>query len=168
MISIILIVFIILIVMSRRLDIDLDINVTEDFDPIEESWICPSLDEMAKVIKEIEESLQRGRETHIRFNKLIYGPDWKDEDESLQRSAEVQIFLNELVYKHEEEEVVEDDCYSGYIQTKRLLTFEEAFDKMQRKYSKRGKHGHKGYTRVQTLAYKKARAFKTAHLNEWC
>ena len=37
-----------------------------------------------------------------------------------------------------------------------------------REHSKRGDHGHKGYTRVQTLAYKKARAFKISHLNEWC
>lgn len=37
-----------------------------------------------------------------------------------------------------------------------------------RSHSRRGDHGHKGYTRVQTLAYKKARVFKTIHLNEWC
>ena len=112
MLSIILITFIILMVMNRNFDIDLDIKGLESFDPI-------SMEEVVEV-------------------------------------------------KVEDEEVVEDDYYSGYFQTKRLLTFEEAFDKMQRKYSKRGKHGHKGYTRVQTLAYKKAREFKIAHLNEWC
>lgn len=89
------------------------------------------------------------------FNPISDDEEFLDEEEWL----DVEEFLKE-------EEDYED--YSDYFPTKRYLTYDEEIDKMNRKYSKRGKHGHKGYTRVQTIAYKKAREFKKAHLEEWC
>lgn len=151
MISILLITFIILMVMSRNFDIDLDIKGLESFNPI-------NMEEEIEV-SEVKEDCYSG---HFQTKRI---PIRK----KVKRTIDVNIELTSSELKDEkEEEVIIDDCFSDYFQVKRLLTFEEAFDKMQRKYSKRGKHGHKGYTRVQTLAYKKAREFKTAHLNEWC
>lgn len=177
MISIILIVFIILMVMSRGVDIDLDINVTENFDPVEvnEEVVVNEVVEVEvedeivdpwiyfKTTKEfndevVEEDCSSG---HFQIKRL---PRKK-----VERTIDINIVLNPKEIKEEtEEEVIIDDCFSDYFQAKRPLSFEELYYKDLKRTSKRGDHGHKGYTRVQTLAYKKARDFKSTHLNEWC
>lgn len=135
MLSILLIVLIILMVMSRNFDIDLDIKGLESFNPInmEEEVVEVKEDTVVKVKKEV-----------------IY------------------------VFVKEKEEEVEDllsnikRIKSGSHSKQRDPYAIKQFKNKIKDHSRRGDHGHKGYTRVQTLAYKKARAFKTAHLNEWC
>lgn len=125
MISIILIVFIILMVMSRNFDIDLDIKGIESFNPI-------VMDEEVKKVKE------------VRVVKVV---------------AEVEEEI--IIHKQNKSKGSNKRSCEDYVYMKQFKT-------KIRSHSKRGDHGHKGYTRVQTLAYKKARAFKISHLNEWC
>ena len=138
MLSIILIIFIILMVMSRKLDLDLEIKGIESFNPInldeEEKEEVEAVVEI-KVVKEVVSVFVKEKEKDEEIEDLLSNiKRIKSGSNSKQRDP--------YAIKHVQKEI--------------------------RSHSRRGDHGHKGYTRVQTLAYKKARAFKISHLNEWC
>jgi hypothetical protein len=133
MISILLIIFIILMVMSRNINLDLEIKGLESFNPLH-------VDEEVAEVKEVKKVI---------FVKEIVFVKEKDEE------------MEELLLKSKQVKSGSNSKQRDYFYTKQVKT-------KIRDHSRRGDHGHKGYTRVQTLAYKKAREFKHAHLNEWC